>query len=292
MFPVFLKPLLIIIVLLFSLNTCVWSQADEKKSVILKVMSINIRHNKDFWDERFPLIADEIVRLQPDLIGLQEVHIGTDQSQVLLELIKERDEGLEYGLYERLKTGLNGMEGEGIAIFTRFPKVKGGFADLEYGRPVVFNRVRVNDELLIDFYNVHMHHRGGDGIRVPQMKKILKFMKKKDKGHIIFLAGDLNTQPGTRPVEMILGNGFIDTYCEFHGDDEPELNYTAPIILSKEGVEQNPQRRIDYVMARIPPDMKDRVKILDSVVCFRNHNPDGLYPSDHLGVMITFEIFY
>lgn len=265
---------------------------DEKKSAILKVMTINIRHNKDFWEERFPLIADEIVRLKPDLIGFQEVHIGTDQSQALLRLIKERDEALEYGLYERLKTGLSGMEGEGIAIFTRFPKVKAGFADLEYGRPVVFNRVRVNDDLLVDFYNVHMHHKGGDEVRVPQMKKILRFMEEKDEGHITFLTGDLNTTPGTEPIEMLLENSFVDTYYEFHGNSEPEKGFTAPIILSKDGVGQNPGSRIDYVMMKLPPKMKEKVKILDSVVYFRNHNNAGLYPSDHLGVMTTFEIAY
>lgn len=35
---------------------------------ILKVITINLRHNLNFWEERFPLIADEIVRLKLDLL--------------------------------------------------------------------------------------------------------------------------------------------------------------------------------------------------------------------------------
>ena len=117
-------------------------------------------------------------------------------------------------------------------------------------------------------------------------------MKKKDEGNVTFFVGDFNNRPDAKPIEMILGVGFKDTYREFHPDEEKHPGYTGPVIMSKDNAEQNFSKRIDYVMVRVPPGMEDRVKILDSVVCFREPRADGLYPSDHLGVMTTFEISY
>ena len=266
-----------------------------ERSMTLKVMSINIRHNSDFWEERFPLIADEIVRLEPDLIGLQEVEIGIDQSAKLLELVSEKSGAdLEYRVYERLKTGGSFISGEGIAIFSRFPIAASDFADLEHGRPVLLARIRLAKGLAVDIYNTHLHHRGGDDVRLPQARKIAAFMKKRNAGLITFLTGDMNARPDSPNIEFIRSLGFVDTFRAAYPDTEAVTGNTSPVIMSKNKFPQNFVQRIDYVFMKPAEGETDTpgIEVVDSVVCFKSPRGDGLYPSDHLGVMTTFEIVY
>ncbi len=272
------------------------SAAGEYNELTLKVMTINLRHHADWWEDRFPLIADEIVRLNPDIIGLQEVSIGMDQSAVLLSLVKQKsggEQGKTYNKYERLKTGFEAVSGEGISIYSRYPIVEKDFADLKNGRVVLFTRINVADGLDVDMYNTHLHHIGGDETRLPQAKKIVAFEKRNSVGNIVFLTGDMNAKPESETIATYLQAGFEDTYVLAHGETAEDTGKTSPIRLEKgrDSADQTPKSRIDYVFVK-PSKDRSAAKTIDSVVCFRNHNDEGLYPSDHLGVMTTFLISY
>lgn len=263
------------------------------RKITLKVMTINIRHNKDYWEERFPLIADEIVRLKPDLIGLQEVHISSNQSKILIQLINERTGGeSKYEFYEHLKTGGDMMYGEGIAVFSRFPIEKTKTLDLDNGRVVIAARIRVNDDLSVDFYNTHLHHQGGDEVRLPQAVKITGLESKLNRGMITFLTGDMNAHDDSLTIKEYTDKGFIDTFESLYGEDTKEIGNTSPVIMTLKPLPQDFRNRIDYVFVKIPEAWQGRVAATESVVCFKNHDERGLYPSDHLGVMTTFEIQY
>lgn len=275
-------------------GTNVTPSIEGQKTITLKVMTINVRHNADFWEERFPLIADEIVRLAPDLIGIQEMEIGINQSKTLMKLIKKRagPDGLKYEKCERLKTGSDMFGGEGITIFSRYPIEKKGYADLEHGRPVIFARVQIADWLSVDLYNTHLHNIGGDEVKLPQAQKMIAFEKKNDAGFLTFLTGDMNSSEGSQTIGFFIANSFTDTYRAFHGDKTSVTGNTNPVIISKENAPQNFTGRIDYIFMKVPAGWEDRVKIVDSVVCFKNYDDRGLYPTDHLGVMTTVQIKY
>jgi beta-glucosidase len=268
--------------------------AAARRTVTLKVMTINVRHNVDFWEERFPLIADEIVRLKPDLIGFQEMQVDIKQSKTLLKLIEERvgPDGLKYEKYEHVKTGKDMLWGEGVTIFSRYPMEEKGFADLDYGRPVVYARLKVDEGLTIDFYNTHLHNHGEDELRLSQARKLVAFEEKNDEGFLTFLTGDMNSTDDSRTIKYYIDSSFMDTYRAVHGDDTPAAGNTVPAILSKDNAPQNFTNRIDFVFVKTPPGYEGRVKVVDSVVCFRTPDERGLYPSDHLGVMTTLEISY
>jgi endonuclease/exonuclease/phosphatase family metal-dependent hydrolase len=265
-----------------------------RRRITLKVMTINVRHNVDYWDERFPLIADEIVRLKPDLIGFQEMQVDINQSRTLLELIAKRagPGGYNYEKYDRLKTGKEMFFGEGVSIFSRYPIDKKGYVDLENGRPGIFTRVKVADGLTVDFYNTHLHNKGGDEVRLEQARKLVEYEQKNDAGYPVFLTGDMNSDDGTQTIGYYIANSYIDTYRAVHGAETPVTGNTSSVILSKDNAQQNFDERIDYVFMKAPNGWEDRIKAVDSVVCFKNHDERGLYPSDHLGLMTTFEINY
>lgn len=264
--------------------------APAQESVTLSVMSINLRHNSDWWEERFPLIADEIARLKPDLIGLQEVEIGVNQSRVLLDLVAERDPALKYEFYEQLKTGVDIISGEGVAIFSRYPMTARKMRDLQHGRPVVAARIQVSESLSVDFFNTHLHHQGGDEVRLPQAQKVTDFMDKLSAGRLAFLTGDMNARDDSQTIAHYLASGLVDAFTAVHGTALGPDDMTSPIFLVQTPVPQSPANRIDYVFYRQPENGPRVTKVRRAEVCFRNHNEKGLYPSDHLGVIAEFEI--
>lgn len=253
----------------------------------VKIATINLRHDSDWWEERFPLIADEIVRLEPDLIGLQEVEIGIEQSRALLDLITERNPSLKYERDEELKSGLAAITGEGIAIFSRHEILERAAESLQYGRVVLFNRIRVGGRI-VDLYNTHLHHQGGDEVRLPQMKAILNLIEANDAGHATFLTGDMNATPDSQTILAAREAGFMDAFLTVHGAQTATIGNTSPIQLAKEPVAQAPRRRIDFIFAKGGDEVE--VSVQGAEIAFDEPNEMGLYPSDHLGVVSSVAI--
>jgi endonuclease/exonuclease/phosphatase family metal-dependent hydrolase len=247
----------------------------------LKVMTINIRHDSDEPERRLPLIADEIVRLEPDVIGLQEIEIAVEQSATLLGLIADRG-GPTYQVYEHLKWDAGVVTGEGIGIFSRLPILEMDVKDLQEGfRIAVWTRVQVEPGYALDLYNTHLEANGEDLNRLLQARLAMEFMEETGEDGPKFLTGDMNATPDSMTI-MAYGSegGLTDSFLAVHGAQTETIGNTSPIVLM-EGAVQNPVRRIDYIFAR-------GATPTDSIVCFENADAAGFYPSDHLGVMTTF----
>ncbi len=242
----------------------------ERPPIDLSVATINLRHNVDCWEDRFALIGSEIASLSPDLIGTQEVEIGAEQAELIDRMA--RDAGLEYAFHQELKTGLAVFSGEGIALFSRRPIASQSMIDLQYGRPAILDRIDLDPdvegpELL--FVDTHLHNTGGDEVRRPQMQAILDAIAA-EAGPVI-LTGDLNSTPTSETYAAAIAAGFRDA-----GED---AGFTSPIRLVKSAtVAQTTKQRIDYILVRGP------IEVLDARLAFDQPAPNGLYPSDHLGL--------
>jgi len=258
----------------------------------LEVVTINLRHDVDEWERRFDLIADEIVRLDPDLVGLQEIEItGVDQTSALRALISDRG-GPDYEFYQELKIWPYGaLTGEGVGILSRYPIVETGLKDLiDGGRVAVWTRVEVEDGYEVDMFNTHLETEAStemtaDEVRTAQAGLVLELMASPEGDRIQFLTGDMNTTDDTEAYDVYVSGGLVDTYRAVHDDDS---GATSPIVLM-EGAEQDPRNRIDFIFAGQPPT-DGMVTPTDSVICFQNHDEAGFYPSDHLGVMTSFDL--
>ena len=258
----------------------------------LDVVTINLRHDVDEWERRFDLIADEIVRLDPDLVGLQEIEItDVDQTSALRALISDRG-GADYEFYEELKIWPYGaLTGEGVGILSRYPIVETGLKDLiDGGRVAVWTRVEVEDGYEVDMFNTHLETEAStemtaDEVRTAQAGMVLELMASPEGDRIQFLTGDMNTTDDTEAYDVYVSGGLVDTYRAVHDDDS---GATSPIVLM-EGAEQDPRNRIDFIFAGEPP-ADGMVTPTDSVLCFQNHDDTGFYPSDHLGVMTSFDL--
>lgn len=262
----------------------------------LDVMTVNIRHDEDEWERRFELLADEIVRLDPDIIGVQEIEIRIDQTATLLDLVADKG-GADYQSYDHLKWESAGvLTGEGIGIYSRFPILQSDTADLgEGGRVTVWSQIEVEPDYTVDMFNTHLESgdvpgRTGDEIRTEQAMRSVAFVEATATSPVGFFTGDLNATPDTDAYATLVDGGLVDSYLAVHGDETETTGNTSPIVLA-EGAEQDPTRRIDFVFARTDPEEEDAVVTpTDSIVCFENADEAGFYPTDHLGVMTTFDL--
>jgi beta-glucosidase len=262
-----------------------------RATATVKVMTINVRHDSDQWERRFSLIADEIARLDPDLIGLQEVEIARDQADRLNELLAKRGHA-KYHVYTKRKSGLGGFfTGEGISVMSRWPIVEKHHEDIGKMRVSIVARVEHPAGGFIDMANTHLDHKGGaegDATRDDQAKQTLELLDRNDDCYPTFLTGDMNATENSAALTRFKSAGFVDSYRQVHGAATPETGNTSTIVLRDGAFTQDPKRRIDFVLGRSAGGRT--VKALDSVVCFKNHDAKGFYPSDHLGVMTTYEV--
>ncbi len=265
-----------------------------EKTRALTVMTINLRNNADFWEERIALLAAEIARLKPDLVGLQEVQINADQGLMVMEAITAIDPELVYGYDDRLKTGVAEFLGEGIGLFFRGEQVARASLPLSDGRVAIMNRVQLEPGLTIDLYDTHLEAGDGaagdgDETRRLQAEAINAWMEEDDPGHARFLTGDMNATPEKPAIAAFTGAGLVDTWPLLHPDED---GATSPVHLAKEpDYVQSFTRRIDYIFVDAAAD-DATIAAQDAVICFDAPNDEGLYPSDHLGVTTTFEVTF
>lgn len=261
------------------------------RTVRVKVMTINLRNDSDEWKRRFPLIAAEIDRLEPDIIGLQEIEIADDAAEHLNDLLAARGHA-KYNLFQKRKPGIRGFfTGEGVGIMSRWPIVEKHHEDLPEMRVSVLARIKHPSGGFIDMTNTHLHHMGGaeaDGIRLEEAKQTIDLVDRNDDCWPTFLTGDMNTTESSQALKQFVSAGFVDSYRKVHGAETATTGNTSPIVLREGAFTQNPRKRIDFVYGRSAGGRT--VKPVESVVGLRNHDGKGFYPSDHLGVMTTFDV--
>ena len=261
------------------------------RTVRVKVMTLNLRHDSDDWKRRFPLIADDIVRLDPDIIGLQEIEIADDQADYLNDLISKRGHA-KYRIHQRRKPGIKGwFTGEGVGIMSRWEITEKSHEDLPEMRTSVRTRVKHPSGKFIDLANTHLHAGGGpegDAIRAEQAKQVVGLVDREDDCWPTLITGDMNANESSDALGRFRNAGFVDSFKKVHGAETSKIGNTSSIALREGAFEQAPKRRIDFILGRGAGARS--LTPVEAVVCLKNHDAKGFYPSDHFGVMTTFDV--
>lgn len=256
----------------------------------VKVLTINLRHDSDQWERRFELIADEIARLDPDLIGMQEVQIRSAQAAHLNALLERRGHA-RYEVQQELKSGLEYAGGEGVAVMSRWPIVRRADRALASGRVAVLARVRHPAGGELDVLSTHLSPGTAprdEELRLAQARGTVALADANLACAPTFVTGDMNTRDRQPPLQAMFRAGFVDSYRAIHGDAAEPGGNTAILRLREGAFEQAPRSRIDFVLGR-GAGARTATPI-EAIVGFKNHDEKGFYPSDHLGVMTTFEV--
>jgi endonuclease/exonuclease/phosphatase family metal-dependent hydrolase len=178
----------------------------------LRVLTYNIHHgegtDKEFDYRRLAQIIDT---LSPDIVALQEVDVGTerasgvDQPALLGKRLRMRHAFGQAMPYQ------GGRYGE--AILSRFPIEKVIVHPLPYQfeqepRAALEVRVRPKGIGPLTFVGTHLCHQKVEN-RVQQTQRLCRLFSSQE-GDPVILAGDFNARPGSEPMKVLVGAGWVD----------------------------------------------------------------------------------
>lgn len=254
--------------------------ATEEQSVSLSFLSLNIWFDNEDWPARFALMLEEIRKLDPDIIGLQEVIQRQDLDNQAMQLA----DSLDYYYYFDSVDDEDRSTRFGNAIVSRYPITETNFRALEpldAFRKVVHARISVDGQPL-DVYNTHLHNPGdATETRKTQMRDMLDFIDETGTSDLVFVMGDFNANPDWEEMDVMYEQ-FIDVYPLFHENHlDPEhstLNYHLG----------HSQRRIDYVF--FEERSSDFLTPLSAEIVLDEPDENDIYPSDHFGVLAAFDV--
>jgi endonuclease/exonuclease/phosphatase family metal-dependent hydrolase len=243
----------------------------------LRVATLNLRRDFDRWSERLPLMAAEIAREQPDLLGLQEVGIAARQGQAIAEAVNRLLGSSAYTFYLQPKPHWRYQFIEGLGILARVPLARHRRLTLSW-RGWLAQRVEFEwDGRRTDFVNVHLPPRPPNRAwRENLARRVLTWL---EDAPCAILAGDFNDLPTSAPVQAVRGQ-MRSAFAEACGA-EPAWTWPTPLTARQSSF----TAVLDYVFVRGP------TRVTGAKVAFDQPRPDDacLWPSDHLGLIVDLE---
>jgi endonuclease/exonuclease/phosphatase family metal-dependent hydrolase len=244
---------------------------------LIRVGTLNLRREFDRWPERLPLVAAEIAREQPHLLGLQEVGVARRQGAQIAAAVNQALGRPAYSFYLQRKPHWRYQFIEGLGILARVP-VDGHRRLTLSWRGWLAQRVRLTlAGRPLDFVNVHLPPRPDNRAkRLAFVERILAWLSDCD---CALLAGDFNDLPDSPPLRAVQSQ-MRSAHAEAHGR-EPDWTWPTPLLPWYGQF----SAVLDYVLVRGP------LRVAAARLAFdRPHQADPrLWPSDHLGLIVDLE---
>lgn len=250
------------------------------KPDFLSVLTLNVWNREGPWPKRLPLIRSWIGRLQPDLIGIQEVVDVAHVQEILSDYLSHTE-----------WMGMN----SGVAIGARWPINERRELWLpgdgkSAGGPALRGMVE-SPYGIIPFTcaatGFYMTHHGFK--RERQMPALNEFARGRAKNDLpAILVGDFNADPESAEIRYLKGLQSLEGGSAYWCDAWEQAGDGSKGTTWSKGNDFAawapwPNRRIDYIFAGQP--RLDGAGTIEhcSVVC--NEKVAGVWPSDHFGVL-------
>lgn len=282
----------------------------------LTIMTLNLANYNDhiFWEQRLQLIADTIQKSNADIIALQETRYDPDHAsssashqdmaQQILYQLHLRGEYLEaqlvtqpimyypYGVNEKLGAHNYPLPAalafdkqtyywEGISIISKLPIIETGSIFLSKLEGCADNNKRATQYIKVnnqgeDFYIANIHFSGQQCF-ATQMRETITYLNSYMQNKNLFILGDFNATPDNVAFQQLTTLGLVDLWAKLQPN---ENGYTTTA--------ENPTRRIDYIWASSP--LASVFTTPNQIQIIANQPRDGIFPSDHLGLVATMQI--
>ena len=255
----------------------------------LRVLTLNIWNRQGPWEERLGMIREGVRRLDPDVVGLQEIIADEGQSQA--DSIRE-GLGLEgaFGLAHDLGGGVL----LGNAVLSRWPIAASRVFPLPNGgseeqRSLLFAEI-ASPHGRIPFFVTHLNWKLHHGVvRESQVATIAEIVKAEApmSGLPPVLVGDFNAEPESAEIRFLKGLQSLGGKSHYFADcfaqtgEGPGITFDATRNPYAEETHEHP-RRIDYVFVR-GPDTQARGKPVAARVVM-DEVENGVAATDHYGV--------
>lgn len=259
---------------------------------ILRVLSLNVLHgyrSSGNRRQRLGLIAEEVRRLQPDVIALQEVpwslRLGNGAGYLARHL------ELNHAYLRANGNRRTILFEEGVAILSRFPLIDLELHELQpraafFEHRVVLKATAVTPRGNLDVFVTHLTHRDRP-TNAAQVASLHAFVEG-SKTNPAIIAGDFNATADSVPMKR-LAAVWQDLYRTVH-PRQPGLTCCARDVTA--GPASDPLwRRIDYVFLAAADEAT--LQVIDARVVLDEPFRIGdswLWASDHAGVLVTMEV--
>lgn len=264
---------------LFLICFCFYS-SESFAADTLRMTSFNIRLSSvddgiNNWNLRKPLVRSYVEKSMPDILGVQEAlpnQISFLDSIPNYEYVGVgRDNGMTLGEYCAIFYNSNKLEVKESGTFwlSQNPLKPG------LGWDAVCNRIctwaKFKDKSGKEFYvfNTHFDHMGVKA-RIESARLITSKIALVDPDYPVFLSGDLNTEEGTLPID-ILKDFMIDSRGEAVVKDPSDGKSFNGFVS-----EVPAKIKIDYIFVR------DNIRTLSFKT--NQDRPGGRFVSDHYAV--------
>jgi endonuclease/exonuclease/phosphatase family metal-dependent hydrolase len=262
----------------------------------LRVATLNIWHDAGPWPQRLPLIRQEIDRLQPEVLGLQEVlrhgvdtggvDTATATADTCQAMAIADGTGYHVAYAPAAPRGGEDSRWQGNAVLSRWPiRDQRVFAlpcaDVAEPRSLLYALLQtpLGD---LPVFVTHLAWEPEHGpLRLRQVRyiatQISALVPPDGPALPALLMGDLNAEPDSAEVRHLLDNGFADAWVG------GPAGYTFDRVNDYAREADEPSCRIDYILIRagnaatlhtrlafIEPDRSDAATV---------------WPSDHFGVV-------
>lgn len=290
---------------------CGYVDGGQPEVASIRIATWNLWWRFGPWEEREPLIIQELQRIDADIVCLQEVwaDVGDRPLPGPPEVsIAGPDDDLADSQPARLSAACgypefrfawryaHGGLAFGNAILSRWPiQAASGLA---LPAPPEFEEHRT--ALLVEadsphgrlpVATTHLNFRWDQSdVRIMQVEGICRFLGQVDRGPLpVVLTGDLNAEASSEEIRRLNGRapvpvkdlGFFDAW-EVAGDG-PGHTWTRENGFAAE-ISMEADRRIDYVFAGYP-DVTTRAGRIGHAERFGTKETAGIHPTDHFGVL-------
>lgn len=257
----------------------------------LRILSLNMFHgHPDFtqFEQRTALLSQEIGRLAPDILLLQEVP-WVSQHALMAQQLAEQN-GFNY-VYLRANGNhqLIGFE-EGVAIFSQYPLKQISYTELQPVAGLFESRIVLHATVEtphgdIDLFVTHLTSNKAS-VNAAQVESLLAFVQT-EATHPAIIAGDFNAVEDS-PQMIKLAEIWQDSYRLAYPD---ELGPTCCISDLVNSPTTELQERVDYLfLAPIGTNGLNLVTV-DQVFAEPVTAVNGrLWLSDHAGILATIQV--
>ncbi len=256
----------------------------------LRILTLNIWNDDGPWGERAPRIREWIERLDPDVIGLQEVLRGPGLDQLALLA----PGGFHAAYAKATDFWRDPSAGFGNAVLSRWPIAKQQTVRLpdagDGERRVVLATTIEAPFGPLAFASTHLNWRFHHGwVRERQVAALGELVRglRSAEGFPPIVVGDFNADPESTEIRFVKGLHALEGRSLYLRDAWSEVGGGGPgITWSNRNpyarVALEPDRRIDYVF--VAPPRRDGLgrPLRCRVVC--DDERAGVWPSDHFGV--------
>ncbi|WP_286166414.1 endonuclease/exonuclease/phosphatase family protein [Bacillus sp. E(2018)] len=251
----------------------------------MKVATFNVWNNNDTWALRKEIIIHEIMRIDADIIALQEVPNLEELESIL------NQSGIEHYSFKRYP----GDE-EGLAVLSKYP-----IEEVMSENDVLSNCsmrviVRTNG-FTMGLTNVHLYWKSAL-VREKEIMEVVKWITESENTDYEFLCGDFNSTPNLSSIyNFLVGELSIESYDTSwidlaQSEKSPTLDFTCNSwLLNRENLNHiRVPVRYDWILLRSCYPKKEpkllHIELFGNVVS----PAQQVYPSDHYGVLVDLSL--